>query len=134
MFQAPDAPIALRSAAAKRAPLDILAALVWIAAIVSIYGTIDGIHRFTGDTIGCDYLFFWGAGHAVNVDGPSAVYNDPELTGRLVQAVGKELGEQSLIEVDKIMGAEDFSEYRIGGTSLIKKGRALNWRRFLERL
>jgi hippurate hydrolase len=48
-------------------------------------------------------------------EGPSAVYNDPELTGRLVKALGKELGEQSLVEVDKIMGAEDFSEYRIGG-------------------
>ena len=48
-------------------------------------------------------------------EGPSAVYNDPELTGRLVQVIGKELGEQSVVEVDKIMGAEDFSEYRIGG-------------------
>ncbi|MBL8957173.1 MAG: amidohydrolase [Myxococcaceae bacterium] len=48
-------------------------------------------------------------------EGPSAVYNDPALTGRLAQAVAKELGEQSVVELDKIMGAEDFSEYRTGG-------------------
>jgi len=52
----------------------------------------------------------------VTVDeGPSAVYNDPALTGRLVTALTRELGDRSLVEVDKIMGAEDFSEYRSGG-------------------
>ncbi|MBK7861959.1 MAG: amidohydrolase [Archangiaceae bacterium] len=52
----------------------------------------------------------------VKVDeGPSAVYNDPALTGRLVTALGRELGEQSVVEVEKIMGAEDFSEYMKGG-------------------
>jgi amidohydrolase len=48
-------------------------------------------------------------------EGPAAVFNDPELTTRLVGALQKELGGQSLIEVDKIMGAEDFSEYSKGG-------------------
>ncbi len=48
-------------------------------------------------------------------EGPAAVFNDPGLTTRLVGALQKELGEASLVEVDKIMGAEDFSEYAKGG-------------------
>jgi hippurate hydrolase len=48
-------------------------------------------------------------------EGPSAVFNDPALTGRLASAVGRELGEQRVVEVEKIMGAEDFSEYMKGG-------------------
>lgn len=48
-------------------------------------------------------------------EGPSAVFNDPALTARLVSVIGKELGDASLVEVDKIMGAEDFSEYMKGG-------------------
>jgi hippurate hydrolase len=48
-------------------------------------------------------------------EGPSAVFNDPALTGRLVSALQKELGESSVLEVEKVMGAEDFSEYMKGG-------------------
>jgi hippurate hydrolase len=54
---------------------------------------------------------------AVHVDeGPQAVYNDPALTARLVDALGRELGEKNLVETERVMGAEDFSEYaRVGG-------------------
>jgi hippurate hydrolase len=49
-------------------------------------------------------------------EGAPAVYNDPALTGRLTETVKAELGEGNVIEVDRIMGAEDFSEYsREGG-------------------
>jgi amidohydrolase len=53
----------------------------------------------------------------VKVDeGPGALYNDPALTQRMVDAVSKELGAQNLVEVEKVMGAEDFGEYsRAGG-------------------
>lgn len=48
-------------------------------------------------------------------EGPSAVYNDPALTTRLAGALQKELGAESVLEVEKVMGAEDFSEYMKGG-------------------
>src|SRR5262249_51210406 len=48
-------------------------------------------------------------------EGPSAVYNDPALTTRVVSVLSKELGEKSVVEVEKVMGAEDFSEYMKGG-------------------
>lgn len=53
----------------------------------------------------------------IEVDaGPGAVINDPALTERLVRAVAGTLGTEHLVEVDKVMGAEDFGEYaRAGG-------------------
>jgi amidohydrolase len=48
-------------------------------------------------------------------EGPSAVFNDPALTTRVVSVLSKELGDKSVVEVEKIMGAEDFSEYMKGG-------------------
>ncbi len=53
----------------------------------------------------------------VHVDeGPQAVFNDPELTGRLADALTKELGDKNVVEETKVMGAEDFSEYsKVGG-------------------
>ncbi|RKG57587.1 amidohydrolase [Corallococcus sp. AB011P] len=52
----------------------------------------------------------------VNVtEGTPATYNDPELTKRLVDAVGKVLGEKNLSETPSVMGGEDFSEYGRAG-------------------
>nr|WP_216671829.1 amidohydrolase [Corallococcus exiguus] len=52
----------------------------------------------------------------VNVtEGTPATYNDPELTKRLVAAVGKVLGEKNLSETPSVMGGEDFSEYGRAG-------------------
>jgi hippurate hydrolase len=49
-------------------------------------------------------------------EGTSAVYNDPALTGRIVDALKSELGEAPVVEAERIMGSEDFSEYsRLGG-------------------
>lgn len=40
-----------------------------------------------------------------------ATYNDAELTGRWVAALRGALGEEKVIEVDPVMGGEDFSRY-----------------------
>ena len=49
-------------------------------------------------------------------EGPNAVFNDPELTGRVAAAVGKALGPANVVETERVMGAEDFGEIgRVGG-------------------
>jgi hippurate hydrolase len=49
-------------------------------------------------------------------EGPQAVFNEPAFTARLNETLTKELGEKSVVEVQPVMGAEDFSEYsRQGG-------------------
>ncbi len=49
-------------------------------------------------------------------EGPNAVFNDPETTGRLVDALTKTLGADNVIAADRVMGAEDFGELsRVGG-------------------
>lgn len=40
-----------------------------------------------------------------------ATYNDPDLTGRWVAALRTELGEERVVEIDPVMGGEDFSRY-----------------------
>jgi hippurate hydrolase len=40
-----------------------------------------------------------------------ALYNDPELTARLVTVLRSTLGSERLVEVEPVMGGEDFSEY-----------------------
>ncbi len=40
-----------------------------------------------------------------------ATFNDPELTARVVAAVAAALGAERVVEVDPVMGGEDFSRY-----------------------
>ncbi len=47
--------------------------------------------------------------------GPSSVLNDPPLVARLSPALEAALGKQSVVAVDRVMGAEDFGEYGKGG-------------------
>jgi len=49
-------------------------------------------------------------------EGPHAVFNDPDTTGRLAAAVSQALGAANVVEAERVMGAEDFGEYaRAGG-------------------
>jgi hippurate hydrolase len=48
-------------------------------------------------------------------EGTPATFNDPELTKRLVGAVGRVLGEKNLSETQPVMGGEDFAEYGRAG-------------------
>jgi hippurate hydrolase len=48
-------------------------------------------------------------------EGTPATFNDPELTKRLVAAVGRVLGEKNLSETQPVMGGEDFAEYGRAG-------------------
>ncbi|QSQ24536.1 amidohydrolase [Pyxidicoccus parkwayensis] len=52
-------------------------------------------------------------------EGTPATYNDPELTKRLVTAVGKVLGPQNVSETQPVMGGEDFSEYGRAGVPAV---------------
>ncbi|MEW5743104.1 MAG: amidohydrolase [Myxococcota bacterium] len=47
--------------------------------------------------------------------GPSAVFNDPLLAERLSHALASALGPSRLATVERVMGAEDFSEYGARG-------------------
>ena len=48
--------------------------------------------------------------------GPSAVYNDPDLTERMRKALVASLGADQVVETERVMGAEDFGEFgRAGG-------------------
>ena len=40
-----------------------------------------------------------------------ALYNNPELTQRLVKVLRKQLGEERIVQVSPVMGGEDFSQY-----------------------
>src|SRR6266478_909139 len=48
----------------------------------------------------------------------SAMYNDPELTKRLVAVWKKSLGDENVEIVDPVMGGEDFSEYSLPDHSI----------------
>ncbi|MCP3140719.1 amidohydrolase [Pyxidicoccus xibeiensis] len=52
-------------------------------------------------------------------EGTPATFNDPELTKRLVAAVGRVLGEKNLSEAPPVMGGEDFSEYGRAGVPAV---------------
>ena len=59
--------------------------------------------------------------------GADAVYNDPELTSRLVEALRRELGPDSVVEMPSKMASEDFSEYgRAGVRSVLLHIGAVN--------
>jgi hippurate hydrolase len=51
--------------------------------------------------------------------GAKAVYNDPELTARLVDALRQNLGTESVIEMPAKMTSEDFSEYGRAGVRAV---------------
>ena len=49
-------------------------------------------------------------------EGTPSLYNDDELTGRLVGVFRDKLGDQAVVEAEPVMGGEDFSQYsRQGG-------------------
>jgi len=51
--------------------------------------------------------------------GAEAVYNDPELTARLVEALRHNLGTESVVEMPAKMTSEDFSEYGRAGVRAV---------------
>lgn len=51
--------------------------------------------------------------------GAEAVYNDPELTARLIDALRLNLGTESVIEMPAKMTSEDFSEYGRAGVRTV---------------
>jgi hippurate hydrolase len=48
-------------------------------------------------------------------DATPAVFNDEQLTERIVAAIGTELGDDKLILAERSMGGEDFSRYGLAG-------------------
>jgi hippurate hydrolase len=48
----------------------------------------------------------------------SAVYNNPDLTRRLVAVWKKQLGNDDVVQIDPTMGAEDFSEFSLPDHSI----------------
>src|SRR5690348_2557615 len=61
------------------------------------------------------------------VPGTDAVYNDPELTARLVAALRRDLGPDSAAEMPSKMTSEDFSAYgRAGVRSVLLHIGAVN--------
>jgi amidohydrolase len=76
--------------------------------------TLDAIRRVAkGEAIAA------GAEREPEVDVPekinAAVYNDPQVTLRLVAALKKSLGEESVVEMPPKMTSEDFAEYGVAG-------------------
>ena len=53
------------------------------------------------------------------VPGAEAVYNDPEVTARLVAALRRDLGPDSAVEMPAKMTSEDFSEYGRAGVRAV---------------
>jgi hippurate hydrolase len=51
--------------------------------------------------------------------GVQAVYNDPELTGRLAAALKKGMGPGNVVEMPAKMTSEDFSEYGLAGVKAV---------------
>lgn len=68
------------------------------------------------------------------VSGAEAVYNDPEVTARLVAALRRDLGPDSAVEMPAKMTSEDFSPYGRAGVRAVLlhigavNGRARKWR------
>ena len=51
-------------------------------------------------------------------EGTSAVFNDEGLVARVVGGFVAELGKESIVPADRVMGAEDFGEYATGGVPI----------------
>ena len=76
--------------------------------------TLDAIRRVArGEAMAA------GAPREPKVDAPAVasapVYNDPELTLRLADALKRQLGEKNVIEMPLKMTSEDFAEYGVAG-------------------
>jgi hippurate hydrolase len=52
-------------------------------------------------------------------EGTPATFNDPALSKRLVEAVGRVMGEKNVSEAPPVMGGEDFSEYGRAGVPAV---------------
>lgn len=51
-------------------------------------------------------------------EGTPALYNDPELTNRVVGRLKKLLGDDKVVEGDPVMGGEDFGRYGLAGVPI----------------
>ncbi len=51
-------------------------------------------------------------------EGTPAVFNDPELTARVVTSIKKVLGDDNIAEAKLSMGGEDFSQYGLAGVPI----------------
>jgi len=51
-------------------------------------------------------------------EGTPSVFNDPELTSRVVKTLQRELGEGNVAEAKPSMGGEDFSRYGLAGVPI----------------
>jgi hippurate hydrolase len=51
-------------------------------------------------------------------EGTPSLYNDPELTARVVAAIQQAVGEENVIEDEPSMGGEDFSRYGLAGVPI----------------
>lgn len=51
-------------------------------------------------------------------EGTPSLYNDPELTERVAATLKQHLGEDNVVEVEPIMGGEDFGRYGIAGVPI----------------
>jgi metal-dependent amidase/aminoacylase/carboxypeptidase family protein len=50
-----------------------------------------------------------------HVEGVGAVYNDPQVTSRLVERLKLVMGDSNVVVERPIMASDDFAEYRYGG-------------------
>ncbi len=51
-------------------------------------------------------------------EGTPSLYNDPELTERVLASLATTLGEAALVSTDRTMGGEDFSQYGLAGVPI----------------
>jgi hippurate hydrolase len=51
-------------------------------------------------------------------EGTPAMYNDPALTGRVVETLKRMLGESNVVHTDPAMGGEDFGRYGLAGVPI----------------
>lgn len=79
---------------------------------------MERIIKNTCEAYGCSYEFNYTFKCAVT-------HNEPEHTRMAENAIKKLIGEEGVINIDRIMGSEDFSEYleKIPGTLMLLGGR-----------
>jgi hippurate hydrolase len=51
-------------------------------------------------------------------EGTPSLYNDPDLTGRVVATLQRTLGEANVVQGEQTMGGEDFSQYGLAGVPI----------------
>ncbi len=52
------------------------------------------------------------------VEATPATYNDPVLTQRVAEAIGKAIGAENVLKLPPTMGSEDFCEYALEGRQI----------------